>query len=374
MDFSKAFRLLGAGVVTSVSLLAASRTAHALQIELDTGLLPSEQGWMYLSSGAPESSVFSTLGAVLFQGSLSIGSGVAAYQRSEAINSVDPIVLDVQAQLVGTTAPAGSGPGFYFAVFTGSQRYSVVIEPGRVSTLEGTNLGALDTSVGRDYVLSADPGAGGGFSLFVDGALVASQVTGGDGSYAFTSLPKGSYSLRVDPASLPPGMDASFDPDGIASLHEAAIDVDCDQVLLDQSFGYKVAPLLKVTPTLLSQSSGGSLQFALKAPSQAGALYLLFGSLSGVQPGIPLGGGLVLPLNWDAYSNFTAANPNSPPLANSVGTLGSLGQGSASFSVGPGQIPAPLLGALMHHAYVTLDLAGPQLSLVSNAVVTLFVP
>ena len=173
MDFSKAFRLLGAGVVASVSLLVASSSAHALQIELDTGLLPSEQGWMYLSSGAPESSVFSTLGAVLFQDSLSIGSGFAAYQRSEAINSVDPIVLDVQAQLVGTTAPAGSGPGFYFAVFTGSQRYSVVIEPGRVSTLEGTNLGALDTSVGRDYVLSADPGAGGGFSLFVDGALFA---------------------------------------------------------------------------------------------------------------------------------------------------------------------------------------------------------
>jgi hypothetical protein len=223
----------------------------------------------------------------------------------------------------------------------------------------------------------SEPGLAGVTVELVDGALgalVATQVTGGDGSYGFTSLPKGSYSVRVDPATLPPGMDATFDPDGIASLHESSVGVDCDQVLQDQSFGYKVAPLLKVTPTLLSQSSGGSLQFALNAPDQAGALYLLFGSVSGVQPGIPLGGGLLLPLNWDAYSNFTAANPNSPPLANSVGTLGTLGQGSASFSVGPGQIPAPLVGALMHHAYVTLDFAGPVISLASNAVVALFVP
>ena len=36
--------------------------------------------------------------------------------------------------------------------------------------------------------------------------------------------------------------------------------------------------------------------------------------------------------------------------------------------MGPGQIPAPLLGALMHHAYVTLDLTTLGLTSSSNAV------
>lgn len=179
-------------LVQGLALLWAVAPAQALLVQLDTGVLPSQQGWDYLSMSAAESSVFSVVGNEIVQDSLGIGVDFAAYRHQTAINTVEPLQLQVGAVLTGTTQPAGFGPGLYFAAFTGGERYSLVLEPGRVSTLEGTSLGALDTGVFHDYQLVAVPGLS--FSLFVDGALFAAgagsahsgntRVEFGDGSFS----------------------------------------------------------------------------------------------------------------------------------------------------------------------------------------------
>lgn len=95
--------------------------------------------------------------------------------------------------------------------------------------------------------------------------------------------------------------------------------------------------------------------------------YLLLGSLNGTAPGIPVDG-VVLPLNFDlGYLAFTLANPNTAPLANSLGMLDATGQGSATFSLPPAS-DASLAGLALHHAYLVFDLAGaPSVAFASNA-------
>ena len=188
-------RLVGWVLWGALCSLGAGGSASALEISLDTSRLPSQQGWRFVSSAIPEADVFSVGVEEIVQDSLGVGVGFAAYRRAADINALDPLELQLDASLTGSRYPAGFGPGFYFAVFTGAERYSLVIEPGRVATLEGTNLGNLDTSVSHEYELVAVPGVS--FSLFVDGELfavgsgspngVAPQLEFGDGSFAQNS-------------------------------------------------------------------------------------------------------------------------------------------------------------------------------------------
>ena len=148
----------------------------------------------------------------------------------------------------------------------------------------------------------------------------------------------------------------------------------CDQALGGQDFGYRVGPLLSTTTDALSTLSGGTIPFTLSAPDEPGALYVLLGSLSGTDPGLALAGGVTLPLNFDAYTQFTADSANNPLLSNTLSTLSPLGQSTAAFTVGPGQIPLGLIGATMNHAYLTFSLDGQSFSATSNPVATLVFP
>jgi len=126
-----------------------------------------------------------------------------------------------------------------------------------------------------------------------------------------------------------------------------------------------VAPLLGADVVELSVSQGGTQNLYLEAgASWSGALYFLLGTLSGSSPGLPVGS-VWLPLNPDAYTNFTLSSPNTPPLAGSSGALSPTGSALASFTLGPASPPA-LVGLLAHHAYVVFDLAGFSLGLASN--------
>lgn len=123
----------------------------------------------------------------------------------------------------------------------------------------------------------------------------------------------------------------------------------------------------------LSGSAGGTQQWAVDVgPGFAGQLYLVLGSLGGTQPGIPLAPGVVLPLVSDAYFALTLANPNLPPLQNSLGELDGAGRAFPAFLLPVGS--AALAGLVAHHAVVTLDPAAPAVSSATNPVALDFTP
>lgn len=134
-----------------------------------------------------------------------------------------------------------------------------------------------------------------------------------------------------------------------------------------------LAPRLTANLEHISASAGGRQDFTLEAgDAHAGNLYLLAGSFSGTAPGIAFAPGLVLPLNFDLYLQWTLIYPNLPPLVNTFGTLNAQGSASAAFDLPP-TVGASLAGLTFHHAYGVLD-AGLQVLAFSNPVPLTFDP
>lgn len=123
----------------------------------------------------------------------------------------------------------------------------------------------------------------------------------------------------------------------------------------------------------ISLAAGGTANFTLDAGSAFGDMtYWLFGSVTGNSPGLDLGGGVLLPLNYDAYFLRTVQKPNQSPLSSSLGTLDAGGEASASFSLPPGADPS-LAGIEFSHAFAALD-AQLVAAFASNAMPTRLIP
>ncbi|MCB9883476.1 MAG: FG-GAP repeat protein [Planctomycetes bacterium] len=117
----------------------------------------------------------------------------------------------------------------------------------------------------------------------------------------------------------------------------------------------------------LSMQVGGAQKLELHGGAQfAGKFYLILGSVSGIEPGISLGAAGLLALNSDAYTLFTATNPNTL-ISNSFGVFDAAGDATANFILLTGLDPA-LVGTRFHHAFVVFDLAALQIIGASNAV------
>jgi len=99
-----------------------------------------------------------------------------------------------------------------------------------------------------------------------------------------------------------------------------------------------------------------------------GRNYWLIGTAAGTSPGILLTTGLTLPINPDAYTDFTIAVPNSATLQNNVGSLSPFGTATSTFNLRIG-VNAHLAGVQVHHAFVTISQ-----DFHSEAVVTTLVP
>lgn len=113
----------------------------------------------------------------------------------------------------------------------------------------------------------------------------------------------------------------------------------------------------------LSVAAGGSVPFTLDlGPAAAGAVYLVLGSDTGTDPGLPLGF-QTLPLNWGGLLEYTLLAPGPPVLPGSLGVLDGSGRASAALVAGPGQL-APLLG--VHTDWAAVGLSVPEA--ISNAV------
>ncbi|MEO0652084.1 MAG: PQQ-dependent sugar dehydrogenase [Planctomycetota bacterium] len=174
----------------------------------------------------------------------------------------------------------------------------------------------------------------------------------------------------------PPGPDTltsvvSFGEDGFGELYIVEQGGDIWKIVPDN--GAAPTPELTADWGAISIASGGAQRMTLDSGAGfAGSLYFLAGTTSGTAPGLPFGG-FVIPLNLDAYTNLTLANPNSPPLTASLGTLGADGTAQARFSLTGGGASAALAGTTLHHAYVTIDGVG-SVSSVSNALALTLAP
>ena len=140
------------------------------------------------------------------------------------------------------------------------------------------------------------------------------------------------------------------------------------------SITWTAPPAFASDVTGLSLSAGGTAQLTLSAGAEhAGRLYLVLGSTSGTAPGLPIDD-LLLPLNPDAYFQFTLANPGGGVLTDALDFLDAGGQASAALAIPAGANPV-LAGSAADHAYVVIDVPGTgALSFASNAVGTELLP
>lgn len=74
------------------------------------------------------------------------------------------------------------------------------------------------------------------------GAVLDTKTTAGDGSYSFTHLGAGSYTVSVVTSSLPTGFVQTFDLDGLTSPHRASLTLAGFEHRLDVDFGYRKPP------------------------------------------------------------------------------------------------------------------------------------
>lgn len=195
------------------------------------------------------------------------------------------------------------------------------------------------------------------------GAVTWSNVEGGyAGAGNFDLDP-----LFVDPSSRDyhlgagsPNVDAGdpnlLDPDGsrsdvgaypFATLYAVHAD-------LDHPSWPEVSVVVGGTQAM--RTSGGA--------ALAGRTFLVAGSLSGDAPGFSLLGQHV-PLNPDAWFQFTISNPNSPLLSPSLGALGAQGDAVTVFQL-PGDPQSAYAGTVLHHATL-VGSSTPALLLVTNA-------
>jgi len=101
----------------------------------------------------------------------------------------------------------------------------------------------------------------------------------------------------------------------------------------------------------VSLSKQGKQVLQLDAgPKHAGSSYFVLGSLSGIKPGLKLGG-LTLPLQPDLYFLLAASSPNSAMFQGSLGVLDSKGRATCTITALKG-LPAAWVGARADHAYI----------------------
>ncbi|MFO0802292.1 MAG: SdrD B-like domain-containing protein [Gemmataceae bacterium] len=164
---------------------------------------------------------------------------------------------------------------------------------------------------------------------------ISSQVTTGDGDYAFTGFGPGTYRVRVDAASLPAGLDTpTFDFDGTGTPNAAIISLTSGQISNLVDFGYRGAGVIGDRVWL--DSNGNGVQDAVA-----------------LEPGLP---GVTLGLTW-AGRDGTFGTADDVAL----GTTTTNGSGNYSFA----NLPAGNFRAVVQAATLpanvtqTFDLNGP---------------
>ena len=158
---------------------------------------------------------------------------------------------------------------------------------------------------------------------------------------------------------------------GIASQLTTVASADLPGRILARS---PLSHPLSTDTHVISMSTGGTQTLMVDAPSQPGALYLCLGSLSGESPGLPLGAGLLLPLNVDPLTILGLASANSAPYGANLGLLSGTGQAQATFTLPAGASGSLPLPAKLFHACLFLEPVTGAVTQISAAVPLSLVP
>lgn len=104
-------------------------------------------------------------------------------------------------------------------------------------------------------------------------------------------------------------------------------------------------------------ATGGTQSFAMDAgAANAGKLYFVAGSISGIRPGFDILGAHI-PLNNDVWFSLSTMAANSATYPNSWGLLDGNGRATSAF-VFPSGFPG-FLGTTFHHACAVIETTGP---------------
>ena len=140
----------------------------------------------------------------------------------------------------------------FMALYTGADFYDVTSAEDLVAVLVGIYNGldcaadigdrVWDDANGDGVQDSGEAGLEGVTVELIDdnGDVVETAVTDANGEYLFENQLPGTYTVRVDPSTLPAGWGMpTYDYDGIGTADEATVTVVEDQVFLDADFGYR---------------------------------------------------------------------------------------------------------------------------------------
>ncbi|MDM8539627.1 SdrD B-like domain-containing protein [Desulfococcaceae bacterium HSG9] len=125
---------------------------------------------------------------------------------------------------------------------------------------------------------AGEPGIPGVTVYLYDGSgnLVDTQVTDANGHYLFTDLPAGDYTIKVDIATLPPGLVQTYDDAGdLDSQSSLTLCAGC--VNLDQDFGYQ-SPLGSIGDTVWLDTDANGAQDAGEPGISGVTVYLYDGA------------------------------------------------------------------------------------------------
>lgn len=128
--------------------------------------------------------------------------------------------------------------------------------------------------------LGADGVPGGGDDI------VFTTTTDGSGTYLVSGLPAGSYTVAVDPASLPAGLTGTYDLDGIGSANTAAATLAAGEAKRDVDFGYTAPGRIGDQVWLDTANNGdGTYDAATDRPLAGVSIVVTYLGLDGVVGG-----------------------------------------------------------------------------------------
>ncbi|WP_293900421.1 PEPxxWA-CTERM sorting domain-containing protein [Phenylobacterium sp.] len=169
--------LKSAAALGALAVLAAAHPASAATntYVLDTGRLPSAQGWGYVGV-VPETRVYSVVGGELRQDSIGIGTtgfNASYYTLPVTIGPTDTFAIKVVASLTGREA--GSVPDYPFGVSFGISTPTFYRYVGLAGPRFGATIGGVSV---YEYPPGFDPAAYNTYELYGSGARTSLDVNG----------------------------------------------------------------------------------------------------------------------------------------------------------------------------------------------------
>jgi hypothetical protein len=150
-----------------------------------------------------------------------------------------------------------------------------------VTVVSGSIAGTIVNDANRNAALdTSDPGLPGATVSLTNslGTVVKTATSSADGSYAFSNLPADSYTVKVDPATVPSGFAQTFGPDGVLDSASSAIGLPAGASTKAVDFGYAAPPAVgTISGTVVNDANRSAALDPSDAPL-AGVTVNLFDS------------------------------------------------------------------------------------------------